>query len=74
MQLQGHPDGWNNNFVQQVHVGKYPLVSSCDPEVTFEEGMQPVQKGIQAAKQSRCCGVHTEFVTPLSHQRPHLLV
>lgn len=38
--------------MQKVHVGKYPLVSGCDSEVTFEEGVKAIQERIQAVKQS----------------------
>ena len=78
MQLQGHPESWDNNFVQQVDVRKHPLVSGCYPEVTFEEGVEAVQERIQAAKQSlfvhmaqRCSGpCHPELarVSPMKPQ------
>lgn len=52
MQLQGHPDGRGDDFVQQVHVGEHPLVLSGHPEVAFEEGVEAVQERVQAEKQS----------------------
>lgn len=55
VQLQGHPESWGNNFVQQVDVCKHPLILGCYSEVTFEEGVEAVQERIQAAKQSRVC-------------------
>ena len=42
MQLQGHPESWDDNFVQQVDVCEHPLISGCYPEVTFEEGMEAI--------------------------------
>lgn len=44
MQLQGHPESRDNNFVQQVDVCEHPLISGCYPEVTFEEGMEAIGK------------------------------
>lgn len=55
VQLQGHPESWGNNFVQEVDVCKHPLILGCYSEVTFEEGVEAVQERIQAVKQSRVC-------------------
>ena len=52
VKLQGHPDGRGDNFMQKVHVGKYPLVSRCYSKVTFEEGVKAIQERVQAEKQS----------------------
>lgn len=48
VKLQGHPDGRGDNFMQKVHVGKYPLVSCCYSKVTFEEGVKAIQERVQA--------------------------
>lgn len=52
VKLEGHPDGWSNDFMQKVHVREHPLVSCCYSEVTFEERVKPVQERVQAVKQS----------------------
>lgn len=37
--------------MQQIHVSKHPLVSCCYSNVTFEEGVKPIQERVQAVKQ-----------------------
>lgn len=51
VKLQGHPDGRGDNFMQKVHVGKYPLISCRYSKVTFEKGVKAIQERVQAEKQ-----------------------
>ncbi|TNN76191.1 hypothetical protein EYF80_013479 [Liparis tanakae] len=51
MQLEGHPDARRHDAVQQVHIGKHPLVPGRrDPEVSLEECMEAVEERLQAVK------------------------
>lgn len=52
MQFEGHAYTWRHNSIQQVHVGKHPLVSGrCDAKVPLEKGVKPVEKWLQAVVQ-----------------------
>lgn len=48
VELQTHPHARRYHLLQQVHVCKHPLVLAGDAEVTFEQGVKPVQKRLQA--------------------------
>lgn len=45
VQLERHPDPGNHHFPEQLHVCEDPLVSDGgDTEVSFEQGVEPVEK------------------------------
>ena len=86
VQLQGHLESWGNDFVQQVNVCKHPFISGCNSEVTFEEGVEAIQEGVQAVKQksSDCWFTGSEVIqhlvtqsrlgSPVCHLKKHLNV
>ncbi len=47
VQLEAHPDCWSHHLLQEVQIGKDPLVFSGNAEVAFKQGVEPVQKGFQ---------------------------
>lgn len=52
MQFEGHAYTWCHNSIQQVHVGKHPLISGRrDAEIPLEKGVKAVEKWLQAVVQ-----------------------
>ena len=51
MQFEGHADPRHHHLPEQLHVREDPLVSHRgDPEVSFEQGVEPVQEGLQVTE------------------------
>lgn len=51
VKLEGHANSRRHYAVKQVHVSKHPLVAwGGDAEVALEQGMQAIEKGLQAAR------------------------
>lgn len=49
MQFEAHSDCRCHHLLQEIKVGKNPLVFGGDAEVAFKQGVEAVQKGFQAA-------------------------
>lgn len=53
VKLEGHSNPRCHYVVQQVHVGKDPLVTwGCNAEVPLEKGVQAVEEGLQAGREA----------------------
>lgn len=51
VELDRHADPGSNHFSQQLHVAEHPLVADgSDPEVSLEQGVQPVQEELDRRK------------------------
>lgn len=57
MQLQAHSDSRSHHLLKQVQVSKNPLVLGSDAEVSFKQGVEPVQEGFQAWRQMEVRGL-----------------
>lgn len=51
MKFKAHPNRWRNHFLEQIHVSKDPLVLGDNAEISFKQGAEAVQEGLQTERE-----------------------